>query len=437
MTRDGKPTMRLFWIFVALIAISLQARSFVTHLRPEEGMVLDFFQEWASARNYFENVPIYTHQAVSMRRYLHGEPYAVPMDLIEYNAHPPTSVLFVLPLGLLSYSNAWLLWSLFSLLCLGLSVWQFRRFHPSALTLWSLLPCTALLLWCNPFRQQMNQGQLNLVLLLLLAGTWAADRSERPWLAGSLLGAAMAFKLFPGYLFLYFAARRQWRPLAAGIATFLVLTVATMAVLGTQCYYDYAMIAVPSLEKYRVYWQNISLAGLWHKLFNSAGSHVVPLWQSPPLAWTATLISDAAVTALTAWFIWRSRSRREHDLAFSLTVIAMLLVSPITWDHYFTLLFLPLFLLWCWVPPRGLTRVAFWLLLIGLWLAPLFYWRLLIRGATHQSWQSLTATPGQAVTALSMHTYILLALFVFTILVLRRCQANVEDSAPMSPAALP
>jgi hypothetical protein len=357
-----------------------------------------------------------------MRRYLHGEPYAVGMDLIEYNAHPPTSVLFVLPLGLLSYSNAWLLWSVFSLLCLGLSVWQFRRFHPSALTLWSLLPCTALLLWCNPFRQQMNQGQLNLVLLLLLTGTWAADRLERPWLAGGLLGAATAFKLFPGYLFLYFVARRQWRPLAAGIATFLVLTAATMTVLGIRCYYDYAMIAVPSLEKYRVFWPNVSLAGLWHKLFNSEGSHVIPLWQNPALAWTATLISDAVVTFLTAWFIWRSRSVRERDLVFSLAVVAMLLVSPITWDHYFTLLFLSLFLLWCWIPPAGSRRATFWVLLISLWLPPLFYWRLAFRGVSQVGWHTLIATPRQAVTVLSMQTYILLALFAFTSLVIRNVQ---------------
>jgi hypothetical protein len=427
MNRDGKLWMRLLWTAVALAGISWQARSFVTHLRPEEGKVLDFFQEWASARNYFEGVPIYTHQADSVRRYLHGEPHAVGMPLIEYNAHPPTAVLFVLPLGLLSYSNACLLWSLWSLLCLGLSGWIIQRLHPNALTLWSVLPCAALLLWCNPFRQQMNQGQLNLVLLLLLTGTWAADRTDRPWLAGGLLGAAMAIKLFPGYVFVYFAARRQWRPLAAGASSFLLLTALTILVLGSACYRDYATVALPAVEKYRVFWPNLSLAGFWHKLFNSQGSHIIPLWQNPALAWTATLISDAIVTVLTAWFIWRSRTLRECDLAFALTILAMLLVSPITWDHYFTLLFLPLFLLWCWTPPAGSQRVAFWFLLISSWLPPLFYWRLVFRGVSQENWHALIATPRQTLTALSMQTYILLALFVFTILVIRNVQCLADE----------
>ena len=420
MNRDGKLWVRLLWNVVALVACWFQAGSFLRNLRPEPGLILDFFQEWASARNYFEGEPIYTHQALSVRRYLHGEPYTVGKPFIAYNAHPPTSVLGVLPLAHLSYPDAFLVWSLGSLLCLGVSVWLIGRFYPNALTLWSFLPCAALLLWCNPFRQQMNQGQLNLVLLLLLTATWAADRSNRPWLAGSLLGAAIAIKLFPGYLLLYFAARRQWRPIVAAMASFLALTGVTTAVLGMQCYGDYLTIALPSLEQFRVFWPNVSLAGFWHKLFNSQGSHVIPLWQNPPFAWTATLLSDGIVAGLTAWFVWRSRTFRQRDLAFSLTIIAMPLVSPITWDHYFTLLFLPLFLLWFWSPADGQTRVMFWFLLISLWLTPLVYWRFAFRGVSQQSWHNIIATPRQAVTVLSMQTYILLTLFAFTMLVFHR-----------------
>ncbi|MGH7170310.1 MAG: hypothetical protein ACRELG_08555 [Gemmataceae bacterium] len=72
------------------------------------------------------------------------------------------------------------------------------------------------------------------------------------------------------------------------------------------------------------------------------------------------------------------------------------------------------------MPPAGLPRVAFWILLIALWLPPLFFWLFAFPGVTHQSWQNLTATPRQAVTALSMQTYNLLALFVFALLVFRR-----------------
>jgi hypothetical protein len=423
MNRDGNYWMRLVWTMLAFVACSWQVRPFLKTFRPAEVGCPDFFQEWASARNWSERVPIYSPQAASVDRYrdsLHIAPGTPTQSEIEYNAHPPTSVLLAMPLARLDFPDAFLAWSLASILALCITiaiiVWQ----CPKALTPWAILPLAALLLLCSPFRQQVFQGQLNLVLLLLITAAWAADRCDRPWLAGIFIAAAAAIKLVPGYLFLYFAARRQWRPLVAGAAGFLVLTAVTVLVLGPASYRDYVTIVLPALAKWRLDVTNASLAGFWDRLFNSQGSHVIPLWQNPALAWTATIGSDAIVTSLTAWCVWRCRSLCERDLTFSLTAIAMLLVSPITWFHYFTLLFLPLFLVWHWAPPTRWSRPAFWLLVVGLWLHPLVYWKLVIPGVTYQNWLDLTVTPRQSITGLSMQTYVLLALFAFTILVIHR-----------------
>jgi hypothetical protein len=420
MNRDEPRWGRLVLVMAAFVACMFQIRPFIKTLRPQAGILHDFFQEWASARNRLEGLPIYTRQDESAIRYIGFDPKASTAPFIEYNAHPPTSVLLALPLAPLNYSDAFLAWSVLSLLALVVTVWLIARQLPGALTVWSIVPVAALLLWSNGFRQQMNQGQLNVVLLLLLTSVWAADRSGRPGWAGILLGAATAIKLFPGFVFVYFMARRQWRALAAGAASFLVLTGLTVAVLGPDCYRDYVTVALPSLTKYRVYWPNLSLAGFWHKLFNSAGRHVIPLWQNPPLAWGGTLASDAVVTILTAWCAARSRSVRERDLAFALALIAMLLVSPITWDHYFTLLFLALFLAWAWMPPSGILRWAFWPLLLALCLQPLVYWQLVFPGITLFNWHDRLASPQHALTVLSVQTYLLVGLFLFTLLVLRR-----------------
>jgi hypothetical protein len=421
---------RLVLVMVAFVACMVQVRPFIRGLRPQPGILHDFYQEWASARNRLEGLPIYSPQDESAVRYVGFDPSTSTFPIIEYNAHPPTSVLLALPLAWMNYSDAFLAWSVLSLLALVATGWLIARQLSGALTVWSILPLAALALWCNGFRQQMNQGQLNVVLLLLLTGVWAADRSDRPIWAGVLLGAAAAIKLFPGFLFVYFLARRQWRALAAGTGAVLVLAGLTVAVLGADCYRDYVTIALPSLTKYRVYWPNLSLTGFWHKLFNSAGSHVIPLWQNPALAWGATLASDAVVTMLTAWCAARSRTAGERDLAFALTLITMLLVSPITWDHYFTLLFLALFLLWIWLPHRSAARGAFWLLVIGLWLQPLFYWRLAFANLTLLNWHDRVGSPPQVLTVLSVQTYLLVGLFLFTLLVFRL--RFIEGGAPHS-----
>jgi hypothetical protein len=409
----------LVLIMVAFVACMVQVRPFVKNLRPPAGIIHDFYQEWASARNYFNGLPIYAPQEETAMRYVGFDPKLSKFPIIEYNAHPPTSVLLALPLAHLDYQDAFLVWSVLSLLALAATVVLIARQLPGAVTVWSILPLAALLLWCNGFRQQMNQGQLNVVLLLLLTGVWAADRSARPALAGTLLGAATAIKLFPGFLFAYFLARRQWRALAAGAVSLVVLTLLTVAVLGPECYRDYVTIALPSVGKYRVVWPNLSLTDFWHKLFNAEGSHVIPLWQNPPLAWAATFIADAIVTVLTVWCIVHSCSLRQRDLAFALTMMAMLLVSPIAWDHYFTLLFLALFLLWVWLPPSGVLRWAFWPLLIALCLQPLFYWQLAFPGITLLNWHERIASPRHVLTVLSVQTYLLVGLFLVTLVELR------------------
>ena len=397
MILDGKTWQRLLWTVAALAVCVWQGRFFVESLRPPRTLILDFFQEWASARNFYEGLPIYTHQEVTARRYLGYQKQLNELPMIRFNAHPPTSVLLALPLAPLDYPDAFLAWELLSLGALGLSIWIVAHQLPSSLSRWSILPLMALLLLCNGFRQHMLQGQLGLVLLLLVTAAWAAERSGQPAWAGILIGTATAIKLFPGLLFVYLLARRQWRAVRVGALALVVVTALTALVLGPSCYRDYLANALPSLDKYRVGWPNLSLAGFWHKLFNAPrGSKVIPLWQQPILAWGGLLVSDAVVIGLTAWAAAHSRSRAESDLAFASTVTAMLLVSPITWDHYFTILFLSLFLLWYRLPASGLPRVLFWVLLVVLWITPLAYWKLSMPKVEMSNWFYWTATPSRS-----------------------------------------
>jgi hypothetical protein len=279
------------------------------------------------------------------------------------------------------------------------------------LTPWALLPVGALLLVCNPFRQQMNQGQLNLLLLLLLSGVWACDRCGRPHWAGTWLGLATAVKLFPGFVFLYFVARRQWRVVCVGILSLLSVTAVTVLVLGPQTFREYVEEVMPNVTVYRDWWPNASLDGFWAKLFDGRAHKVIPLWYSPALALGAYLLSATLVVAVVLRFVGRAKSQAEKDIAFGLTLVGMLLVSPITWDHYFTILFLALLVLWTRLPAKGIERAAFWVLLVLLWLKPMVYWGPII-GARIDNWQSLVATPAQTLTALSIQTYTLLGLFL-------------------------
>jgi hypothetical protein len=402
---------RMIWIALLAVACLVFGWRFFESLRPPSTLVLDFFQEYASARNHREGIPVYTEQTVTVPRYLGFEQRQDdPFRFIRVNAHPPASVLLAVPLTGLSYSDAFLVWNLTALAALAACLWLVLRQLEIRFSPWSCLPLLVLLLASNPLRQQFNQGQLNAFLLLLITGAWSADRSGRPWLMGALLGLATGLKLFPGFLFLYPLCRGQWRPLASGVLAFCAVNGLALGLFGPEPYWDYYQKVIPHLGMYRDVWLNCSLNGYWHKLFDSRSGHTIPLWQAPVLAAGGTVASCAAVVAVVALLTGRAQTRPAKDLAFCLTINGMLLVSPITWEHSSLLLALPFLVLWQRARHDGPLKLALQALLIVLSIDAKTLWKLTLPGVGEMEGQ--VAGRWQTVTFLSCFTYAYLALFV-------------------------
>jgi hypothetical protein len=395
-------------------------QAFVVNYYPYGGTLFqpDFFQEWASARNLFNGLPIYTPHEITLERYLGMRPNTSDPYFIAVNAHPPTSVLLALPFAALNFADAFALWNVLSLLALAVSAGLIVYNHGLPFSIWDLLPAITLLLLCNSFRHQMIQGQLNLVLLLLVTGTWAAERTGRPVWAGVLLAAAAAIKLYPAFLFLYFAMRGRWRALAAGAVAFFVLTALTALILGPQAYTDYFLHVLPRTALWRSNWVNLSLSGVWFKLFDPSKQfppiELHPLIWNPAVAWMGMVCSAMVLTTLLYRVVPRLRSPQDADLGFSLCILAMFLVSPITWDHYLLLLALPIAVLWQRFPREGMGREVLVFCVFILCWEPWMVMEhvLILLDSDHvRSTGAWLAEPVETLTALSVPCYALIGLF--------------------------
>jgi Glycosyltransferase family 87 len=434
----------LFWAAALAVACWWQGPSYKRAVNPwvvrsHGGFhVPDFFQEWSSARYHLDGEPAYGPIEVAAERYLGILRGSAGVCHIELNAHPPSAVLLALPFAGMDFADAFLAWNVLSLWALATVAWLlFARLGPE-LSPWVLPAAVPCLLAGQPFVHQMIQGQLNLVLLLLITGAWAADRSGRLAWAGALVGAAATIKLFPGFLVLYFVLRRRWRAVAAAAASALGLTLVTAAVLGADTYWSYFLEVLPRTSAFQTAWTNCSLPGLWFKLFSPDKQwgmvEIEPLVRSRPLAYLGVVLGGAAVVAVLAALVPRARSRSAADLAFAVTVVAMLLVSPITWEHYFLLLLLPAAVVWTRLPAAGLCRDAFWAILFLLSLSP--YWLvphvLTLLGVPYQPQvQGWVATPLGTLTALSVHCYTLLSFFALGACLLKA--HTLQSASPTIP----
>lgn len=140
--------------------------------------------------------------------------------------YPPIAFVLVKAFTVLAWRPALTVWLALSLVSLGLAWWLSVRVarRSRAGAAWALLACCAPATWWA-----FHEGQINLVLLPVLAGSALAADRRRGMLAGGLVGLAGALKGYPMLLAVHFAWRRDWRGLASCASVFAILTVAGFA----------------------------------------------------------------------------------------------------------------------------------------------------------------------------------------------------------------
>ena len=404
-------------MFAFLIAAFLFTPGMRAAMQPPDGAIFDFFKEWASVRNWQSEMPLYTPQREAVQKHLGLDLASEDGFFDPYNTHPPTANLFAVPFDGMSYRNAHLAWNAASLFLLGISlIWIARELQVS-IDGTVLLATATLLLASDPLKQSLIQGQPNLLLGFLMVAAWRADRHGNSWLSGACLAIAAAIKLYPAYLFLYALTQRDWKAIAGGAVAGIAITAVTAGVFGVDAYRDYVQTVLPELRNVTNNWGNSSFLAFWERLLGAQTDTVRPVTTSPFALKAFVWMSWLAVTAFAGWRSLQAHSRSEKDGAFAIVLLAMLLMSPTTWHHYFVLASIPVCVA-LQLSHRGTwQRFAAWVALVALTIAPRLIWALLIRqesqkGQTERFWENAgsVAAPWQSLTALSYQMYALLLL---------------------------
>jgi alpha-1,2-mannosyltransferase len=414
-TSAPSATRLYLWIGLTAVACVWQGANWATAIRPAPGYFFDFSQEWLSGRNYFAGQPVYSPQGEAVGWHTEYRPKRAD-DMLPWNAHPPVAILLGLPFCQLPYEQAHLAWNIFSLIAFLLAVILAFRTRTTPLDEVQFFQIAALLVVCAPLQVQTFQGQLNGALVLLVALSWMADRRDWELLAGALIGAAAAIKIVPAFLLIAWIARGRWRPVwGAGIA-FILLNAVAAILFGVSAFETYIRTIIPSVSLYRSSWDNISLSGLWFKLFDpQEKERVIALWKAPWLAQALAIASQLAVSAIVFVVCRRAHDRGQRDHAIAIAIVGMLLVSPITWGHYLLMLVVPLAVES--TRPRSLPgRTAWGASLIAMWLpiAALAAPAMGIKALKQWNVERFTlpeATPVQTLAGLEIQLYALLIYF--------------------------
>ncbi|HEU4348347.1 MAG TPA: glycosyltransferase 87 family protein, partial [Actinoplanes sp.] len=179
----------------------------------------------------------------------------------------------------------------------------------------------ALALCFEPVRETFSFGQVNTLLLALVAADllFGVARGRR-W-AGVAIGLATAIKLTPGVFILYLLVTRRWRAAWTAMATAAGVTLVTAAIFPdesrefwTAALWDTSRVGDPG------YLSNQSLRGFIARLqIDSLENY---LW------------IIGVVLVLAVWFRRVRASAGDQYAGLALTGVLGCLISPVTWVHH-------------------------------------------------------------------------------------------------------
>jgi hypothetical protein len=269
-----------------------------------------------------------------------------PSGLHEYDTHPPSSVLLLLPFALLSLGQATLIWGFGALAAYLVSgALLLKEMGWFSLRGWALFVGGSIL-WL-PFLFSETFLNFEQLLTLLIIVAWLLARRKRDAWSGWVLGMAGLLKLWPAALLLLPLVQRRWRAALVGAVTLACGTLLALPVVGPAAYAAYLGPVRLNETRAAPSDANVSLVGMVARLFTGTPGSLPPLL--PGLDVTEALLLAEGLAALflagVVVLIWRSHRRGRSEavelLSQGLLVTALLLAFPITWYWMLITLLVP------------------------------------------------------------------------------------------------
>ena len=250
--------------------------------------------------------------------------------------YSPAATLFFIPLTLIPENTSELIFTAISISSLLLSIKIIFELLKIKIPFPLFLLVFALALKTYPSKLTLVLGQINLIILALIMGSYYFRAKPFEALSGIFLSLATIFKLTPAPLIIYFLFRKKWKTVLWFTVTVAFLTLLGISVFGWDLTYYYYFKTIPQLMNENTAatlngtYMNQSITALLGKfgIFGGLNS-VIRLGISLGLAIKIINIIKVIKT---------KEKIQEFILFWNLVVIIMLFLPVFVWQHHYTIL---------------------------------------------------------------------------------------------------
>lgn len=285
------------------------------------------------------------YDALTTKAQANQDPYA-PYEIGQSFFYHPFALIF---LSLFSWMGA--KWALFFWTALGIAAWiitisillnltsQNEEWYKRVKQGYLPVVIWILFLTFAPFLETLYMGQINTLVVLLLALTFYYSENKQPVLAGICLTLAIVFKTSPIIILVYFLATRQFRVIAATLITLCILTALAAIWFGwpvISSFFETTRLLSGEVHPTK---HNQSILSLSYRFLEQ--STTISLTNALKSLHKVLFAGIFGILFLLS-IVSDSWSKQTRLWIFGALVVLMTISSPLVWYHHSALLLIPL-----------------------------------------------------------------------------------------------
>jgi len=196
-----------------------------------------------------------------------------------------------------------------------------------------------------PTRYSFRLGQTSPIVFLGITSLCYLAKAGYSKTSGCVLGGIISLKITPIFFLFYFLIRKKWSLVVSSVITLLVIGICSILLVG----WESNIIFLQNIIRFNGFslasWNNQSLDGFLLRWVTDA-LHLYD-WHLLELPIEMKVLKFFALSImLLLWLIilFQPADIKEEDrclLDFSLTLILLVIFSPISWSHYLLFLVFP------------------------------------------------------------------------------------------------
>jgi hypothetical protein len=245
--------------------------------------------------------------------------------------YPANTLLFYLPLTLFNSITAQNIFTLLSLVSIFISIYLIFKILNIKYNTFLFMTIILLTFISFPTKFTLGMGQNNFVALALLLFSFYLYRSKKVIYAGLLLGLSISLKTIFIYFLLFYFIKKQWKVVVFSLVAISLLILIVYLIRGNFNLYTYYLTEVlPPLFRFenREIYMNQGLSGFISRMFTDIN--------------TRKLLTSLISFILISYNIFVIYAKKNIDLVFSFTIITLLFIDSLAWQHHFVWLIFPL-----------------------------------------------------------------------------------------------